>query len=72
MNSPYSVSPSSGVVRTISGTSVLVWPPLRSSVWAMSAVGRLRSPPLAPQIVPSPAMPAPTAGLVGTFVSGGP
>jgi hypothetical protein len=40
VNVPYSVSASSGEVFSMSGTSVWVLPPLRSSVWTIGDDGR--------------------------------
>ena len=61
-----------GAVDSICGTWVTVWPPEKSSVWAMSAAERPLAWPLGGQMVPVPAMPEPTAALTGGLLTGGP
>src|ERR1700722_9459139 len=72
MNDPYKVSSWIGAVDTMSGTWVSVWPPLKSSVSAMSAVDRPLLRPLLGQTVPLPAGPTPIWLPVGGLVRGRP
>jgi len=66
MNVPNTFSSWIGAVDSIIGTRATVWPPLKSSVWAMSVAERPLALPLTPQIVPRPPAPGrPTAALSG-------
>jgi hypothetical protein len=75
VNAPNTFSPLGGVVLTINGTSVMVWPPLSSSVCAIVLAGSPAALPFSGQIWPVRAMPPvidPGVALVGGAVTGGP
>jgi hypothetical protein len=64
-----------GEVLTINGTSVMVWPALNSSVWAIVLAGSPAAWPFSGQVSPVRAMPpliVPAEGLAGGVVTCGP
>jgi hypothetical protein len=75
VNAPDTFSSWDGEMLTINGTSVVVRPPLNSSVCAIAAVGSPAALPFSGHISPVRAVPPliePAEPLVGGVVTGGP